>query len=178
MLWCREYIQDTLPAFAEQNPHIDVFTLKKRNKFPLVKAEYGRHQQQRFCMCSHVCLELVPSMEQHSIEPSRLLARHAHSMVTAPAHRPTGHGDCTTNVQRGQCCGLVFAALNLLWHSNQLRCQTAHPMVCRAGLPSSASTHVRGPLAWAAYSCTPLGGVDACACFCFCVLRACSLAAQ
>lgn len=37
----REYIQDTLPAFAEQNPHIDVLTLKKRNKFPLVKAEYA-----------------------------------------------------------------------------------------------------------------------------------------
>lgn len=43
---CREYIQDTLPAFAEQNPHIDVLTLKKRNKFPLVKAEYGKHPQQ------------------------------------------------------------------------------------------------------------------------------------
>lgn len=30
-----------LPAFAQQHPHVKIAAVQKRNRFPLVKAEYG-----------------------------------------------------------------------------------------------------------------------------------------
>lgn len=40
---CREYIQTVLPAFKARHPDVEVFTVKRRNQFPLVKAEYGEN---------------------------------------------------------------------------------------------------------------------------------------
>lgn len=45
---CREYIEQHLPALkqsvARQIPDLQVVKVVKRNRFPLVKAQYGKHR--------------------------------------------------------------------------------------------------------------------------------------
>jgi hypothetical protein len=47
VLVCRDYIQKSLPALKYQLPHVETVTTLKRNRFPYVKAEYGKQDLQR-----------------------------------------------------------------------------------------------------------------------------------
>lgn len=38
---CRDYLALYAPTLAETHPHVELQTIVKRNRFPLVKAEYG-----------------------------------------------------------------------------------------------------------------------------------------
>lgn len=42
----REYIESALPGFRQRHPDVQVVTLLRRNRFPLVKAEYGKPAEQ------------------------------------------------------------------------------------------------------------------------------------
>lgn len=37
----RAYLDNLLPAFAKENPNVQITTVQKRNQFPYVKAEYA-----------------------------------------------------------------------------------------------------------------------------------------
>ena len=40
----REYLQDHLSEFKQQNPHVNVETFMKRGKFPYIHAEYCKYR--------------------------------------------------------------------------------------------------------------------------------------
>lgn len=47
---CREYIESVLPSFKQRHPDVEVVTVKRRNQFPLVKAEYCKSKKSFSCV--------------------------------------------------------------------------------------------------------------------------------
>eukprot|EP00879_Flechtneria_rotunda_P005169 GHRR01005451.1.p1 GENE.GHRR01005451.1~~GHRR01005451.1.p1 ORF type:complete len:171 (+),score=37.79 GHRR01005451.1:332-844(+) len=90
----REYLEQQLPAFAKRQPHVEVATVIKRNRFPLVEAEYAvlPHNE------AHMKRQLRQEAESTLTQASNNYAQQANSNTCIATKTAAGASQRRSNV--------------------------------------------------------------------------------